>query len=138
MDSRTLATFLRQPPYPWDADSPAQSSSSGDERGRECWFDIQCRNGAINDVIHSFVVGSQESERQLSRLQTLRAFCAGASLGGLEAGVQQADTTSLAILDVRGHDNKSFPDSYLGSLTAHKLFVELKKKVPLHSRCLTT
>jgi hypothetical protein len=92
----------------------------------------------LEDAIQAFIRGGDDiSERFETMVRDFKAFCAGASIEGLETGRGYA-STSKALLDdkcTKGGMMSSRP--YLGPLTPRDLYRELRKKVevPLPSDC---
>jgi hypothetical protein len=86
----------------------------------------------LEDPIQAFIRrGDDISERFETMVRDFKAFCAGASIEGLEKG-RGFKSTSKSLLDdkcTEGEMVSSRP--YLGPLTPRDLYRELKRKVEL-------
>lgn len=96
---------------------------------------IEIRNNlnAIEPIIRSFVLGSENSGNYGYQLPIVEAFCAGLSLEALatpEIHKQLAEKTAHALLDDRSNKRGTTkPRKYLGPLTMSDLFTQLQKPV---------
>jgi hypothetical protein len=92
----------------------------------------------LEDAIQAFIRrGDDISERFETMVRDFKAFCAGASIEGLETGRGFTSTSKSLLDDKCTEDGLVSSRPYLGPLTPRDLYRELKKKVavPIQPDC---
>ena len=94
------------------------------------YIEILDRWDGLEDAVQEFVRGRDDmSERFETMVRDFKAFCAGASIEGLETGKDYASTSKALLDDKCIKEGKISSRPYLGLLTPRDLYRELRKKV---------
>lgn len=89
-------------------------------------------SGSEVSLIRFFMTESGAANRLMPEVELVAGFCPDSILNQLEYGSSSIPQANIALLDERTNDGtNSICRGYLGPLTAHKLFLELKKDVKL-------
>ncbi|KAH7160448.1 hypothetical protein B0J13DRAFT_644073 [Dactylonectria estremocensis] len=82
-------------------------------------------------LVEFFMTSSENMNRLAPEVKAVVSFCPEEILEGLESACPLATMRNVSLLDDRTNDDRDTPSEsrgYLGPLTAHKLYLELKKR----------
>jgi hypothetical protein len=89
-------------------------------------------SGSELSLIRFFMTESGAANRLMPEVELVAGFCPDKTLNELEDGSSSIPQATIALLDDRTNDGtNSTSRGYLGPLSAHKLYLELKKDVKL-------